>query len=65
MGVAETGVEPVVYALHDFEAENIDELSFSQGEKIVVLQDDSAYSDGWYEVSVALRADLGGGLLSS
>ncbi|ORY90693.1 hypothetical protein BCR35DRAFT_299255 [Leucosporidium creatinivorum] len=38
-----------VYALHDFEAENADELSFVAGERIRVLQRDELYSDGWFE----------------
>ena len=30
----------ILYALHHFEAENVDELSFSAGEAIVVLERD-------------------------
>lgn len=40
-----------MYALHDFEAENEDELSFSAGEKIVVMERDDLYGDGWFQVS--------------
>lgn len=39
------------WALHDFDAENEDELSFHAGEKIVITQRDELYGDGWYEVS--------------
>jgi hypothetical protein len=43
--------DDVVYALHDFEAENEDELSFVMGEEIVVLERDDQYGDGWFSVS--------------
>jgi hypothetical protein len=43
--------EDVVYALHAFEAENEDELAFEAGERIVVLERDDQYGDGWYQVS--------------
>ncbi|GAA5979446.1 hypothetical protein JCM10908_002927 [Rhodotorula pacifica] len=39
----------VVYALHTFEAENEDELTFEAGERIIVLERDDQYSDGWYQ----------------
>lgn len=38
----------ILYALHDFEAENADELSFSAGEPITLIEADDAYDDGWY-----------------
>lgn len=41
----------VVYALHTFEAENEDELTFEAGERIIVLERDDQYSDGWFQVS--------------
>lgn len=41
----------IVYALHDFEAENQDELSFGVGEAIIVLERDDQYGDGWFQVS--------------
>lgn len=41
----------LVYALHDFAAENGDELSFGVGEAIVVLERDDQYNDGWFQVS--------------
>ncbi|SCV72544.1 BQ2448_4081 [Microbotryum intermedium] len=41
--------EDIVYALHDFEAENEDELSFAMGSKIVILERDDQYGDGWYQ----------------
>ncbi|KNE64904.1 hypothetical protein AMAG_10570 [Allomyces macrogynus ATCC 38327] len=38
----------VVYALHDFKAEDEDEVSFSAGEEIVVLERDDEFGDGWW-----------------
>lgn len=46
-------MEDVLYAVHRFEAENEDELTFDRGERIVVLERDEQYSDGWYKVSPA------------
>ncbi|BGP29644.1 hypothetical protein JCM10296v2_001383 [Rhodotorula toruloides] len=43
------GKEDVVWALHTFEAENDDELTFEAGEKIVVLERDDQYGDGWFQ----------------
>ncbi|GAA5835372.1 hypothetical protein JCM11251_005217 [Rhodosporidiobolus azoricus] len=43
------GKEDVVYALHSFEAENDDELSFEAGERIIVLERDDQYGDGWFQ----------------
>lgn len=40
----------VVYGLHDFVAENPDEISFRAGEKVVVLEKDDLYQDGWWQV---------------
>ena len=40
----------VVYGVHDFDAENPDELSFKAGEKVVVLEKDEQYQDGWWQV---------------
>jgi hypothetical protein len=48
--------EDVVWALHAFEAENDDELAFEAGERIVVLERDDQYGDGWYQVRASLRA---------
>ncbi|BGP53427.1 hypothetical protein JCM8202v2_000986 [Rhodotorula sphaerocarpa] len=42
-------MEDVLYAVHRFEAENEDELTFDRGERIVVLERDEQYSDGWYK----------------
>lgn len=39
-----------VYAIHNFEAENQDEIAFSVGEPIVVLEKDEGYNDGWWQV---------------
>lgn len=41
----------VVYGLHAFAAENQDEISFGPGEKVVVLEKDDQYGDGWWQVS--------------
>ncbi|KAH9473155.1 hypothetical protein MJO28_001017 [Puccinia striiformis f. sp. tritici] len=38
-----------VYAIHDFQAENPDELSFSAGEPIQVTEKDDQYGDGWWQ----------------
>ena len=46
----DSGVLAVVYAVHDFEAENPDELSFSAGERILVTEKDDQYQDGWWQV---------------
>lgn len=45
-----SGKDDIVYALHSFEAENEDELSFEAGERIVVLERDDQYGDGWFQV---------------
>ncbi|KAI8055602.1 uncharacterized protein B0P05DRAFT_560663, partial [Gilbertella persicaria] len=39
----------VVYAIHDFKAENEDELDFLMGEAIIVLQKDDGFDDGWWK----------------
>lgn len=41
----------IVYAVHNFEAENEDEINFSVGEPIVVLEKDEKYLDGWWQVT--------------
>ncbi|BGP18900.1 hypothetical protein JCM10213_005515 [Rhodosporidiobolus nylandii] len=41
--------EDILYALHTFEAENEDELAFEAGERIVVIERDDQYGDGWYQ----------------
>ncbi|OAV93000.1 hypothetical protein PTTG_27446 [Puccinia triticina 1-1 BBBD Race 1] len=40
---------PIVYAIHDFQAENPDELSFTAGEAIEVTEKDDLYGDGWWQ----------------
>lgn len=40
----------VVYGAHEFEAENQDEISFKPGERIIVLEKDDQYHDGWWQV---------------
>ncbi|KAI8443344.1 hypothetical protein BY996DRAFT_8270594 [Phakopsora pachyrhizi] len=48
----------VVYAIHDFQAENPDELSFIAGESIHVTEKDDQYGDGWWQGRNA-RGDFG------
>ncbi|KAG0697293.1 hypothetical protein DFH29DRAFT_1003838 [Suillus ampliporus] len=38
-----------VYALHDFQPEHEDEISFRAGEPIEVIEKDDQYSDGWWQ----------------
>ncbi|KAI8368099.1 uncharacterized protein BYT42DRAFT_585272 [Radiomyces spectabilis] len=38
-----------VYAIHNFEAENDDEIAFSIGEPVIVLEKDDGYNDGWWQ----------------
>ncbi|KAI8805470.1 hypothetical protein BJ742DRAFT_407933 [Cladochytrium replicatum] len=38
----------VVFALHDFNAEEPDEISFAAGEPIEVIEKDEAFGDGWW-----------------
>ncbi|KAJ3223906.1 hypothetical protein HK099_000567, partial [Clydaea vesicula] len=45
-------------ALYDFQAEEADELSFSQGDSILVLNDDGIYKDGWWTGSTANATGL-------
>lgn len=40
----------IVYAIHNFQAENEDELTFCSGEPIIVLQKDDGFNDGWWQV---------------
>ncbi|GAA5805670.1 hypothetical protein EDC94DRAFT_549804 [Helicostylum pulchrum] len=39
----------VVYTIHKFEAENVDEISINVGEKVIVLGKDEGYNDGWWQ----------------
>ncbi|KDN38199.1 hypothetical protein K437DRAFT_259489 [Tilletiaria anomala UBC 951] len=41
--------QEIVYALHEFEAENADEVSFKAGDAIIVVEKDDAYGDGWWQ----------------
>ncbi|KAI7885753.1 hypothetical protein K492DRAFT_218075 [Lichtheimia hyalospora FSU 10163] len=47
-----------VYAIHSFEAENQDEIGFSAGEPIVVVEKDEGYNDGWWQ-GRNVRGDVG------
>ncbi|MBW0463677.1 hypothetical protein O181_003392 [Austropuccinia psidii MF-1] len=42
----------MVYAIHNFQAENPDELSFSAGEAIQVTEKDDQYGDGWPNLKI-------------
>ncbi|GAN02105.1 conserved hypothetical protein [Mucor ambiguus] len=39
----------IVYAIHNFEAKNEDEMAFRYGEPIVILEKDDQYLDGWWQ----------------
>ncbi|KAL7310112.1 hypothetical protein PS15m_010914 [Mucor circinelloides] len=39
----------IVYAIHNFEAENEDEVTFRYGEPIVILEKDDQFLDGWWQ----------------
>lgn len=45
-----TKSDTVLWALHSFEAENDDELGFNAGERIILLERDDLYGDGWFQV---------------
>ncbi|KAG0340250.1 hypothetical protein BG000_000322 [Podila horticola] len=45
-----------VWAVHNFEAEADDEISFHIGEPIVILQKDELYQDGWWECTETQKA---------
>ncbi|KAI9236885.1 MAG: SH3 domain-containing protein [Podila humilis] len=47
-----------VWAIHNFEAEADDEISFHIGEPIVILQKDELYQDGWWE-GTNIRGETG------
>jgi len=42
----------VVTAIHTFVAEHSDELEFTAGEKITIIEKDDAFGDGWWKVRV-------------
>ncbi|KAF7726974.1 polar growth protein [Apophysomyces ossiformis] len=48
----------IVYAIHNFEAENEDEINFNVGDPIVVLEKDEKYMDGWWQGRTA-NGDVG------
>ena len=43
-----------VYALHDFAPEHEDEIPFSAGDRIEVIEKDDMYGDGWWQVRLLL-----------
>ncbi|KAJ1660076.1 hypothetical protein IWQ61_000938 [Dispira simplex] len=53
-----TAVLEVRIALHDFTADHEDEISFNSGERILVLERDEVYNDGWWQGQNA-RGDIG------
>ncbi|KAJ1978303.1 hypothetical protein H4R34_003255 [Dimargaris verticillata] len=44
-----TASPEVRIALHEFRAEHEDEISFGAGERVVVLERDEVYNDGWWQ----------------
>ncbi|KAJ1978502.1 hypothetical protein H4R35_001880 [Dimargaris xerosporica] len=44
-----TASPEVRIALHEFRAEHEDEISFGAGERVVVLERDEIYNDGWWQ----------------
>lgn len=47
--------QQVVYAIHNFDAENDDEINFRVGDPIVVLERDDKYMDGWWQVYIYIH----------
>lgn len=47
-----------VYATHNFEAENEDEITIKAGEPVIVLEKDEKYQDGWWQVCSIRASDL-------
>ena len=47
-----------VYALHDFQPEHEDEITFLAGQPIEVIEKDDQYSDGWWQVSTSFPSAL-------
>ncbi len=45
-----------VYAVHNFEAENDDELTFEIGESVIVIQKDDGFNDGWWKVKQSKKS---------
>ncbi|KAI9266004.1 hypothetical protein BY458DRAFT_215323 [Sporodiniella umbellata] len=39
----------IVYTVHKFVAENVDEISLNVGEKVLVVEKDEGYNDGWWK----------------
>jgi hypothetical protein len=42
----------IAYGIHNFVAEEDDEISFKAGEPIILLELDEVYGDGWWKVHV-------------
>lgn len=53
-----SGLE-IVYTVHKFEAENVDEISINVGEQVIVLEKDEGFNDGWWQVSVDISCVCG------
>ncbi|KAF1800867.1 hypothetical protein FB192DRAFT_1282871 [Mucor lusitanicus] len=41
--------QEIVYTVHKFEAENVDEISINVGEQVIVLEKDEGFNDGWWQ----------------
>jgi hypothetical protein len=44
----------IVTAIHTFVAEHSDELEFTAGERIEIIEKDDAFGDGWWKVRLVL-----------
>jgi hypothetical protein len=51
-------VQDRVWGLHEFVAENPDEVSFKVGEVVMIVERDDQYGDGWWQVSACLYRDV-------
>ncbi|KAK4512339.1 uncharacterized protein ATC70_003037 [Mucor velutinosus] len=41
--------QDIVYTVHKFEAENVDEISINVGEQVIVIEKDEGFNDGWWQ----------------
>lgn len=41
----------IVYVVHQFEAENEDEINLCIGDSVIVLERDDGFEDGWWQVT--------------
>ncbi|KAL0076916.1 hypothetical protein J3Q64DRAFT_1825334 [Phycomyces blakesleeanus] len=54
----------IVYAVHNFEAENEDEIAFGIGEPIQVLERDEKYHDGWWQAMTNVNITVTAGTMT-